>query len=130
MSLTSRNDERAKFASLLKLAHAQIQALESDDMLAFDQILAAKRGLIESLNDARGLLADDPALRSVAARIEDADRMAQRLLYRIVGRIMREMNDLNRQTKARGAYQAADPLPAHRPAGFFPDASSYMDVKS
>ena len=130
MSLTSRDAERAKFTALLELAQAQIRALESDDMPAFDRILAEKRGLTDSLRDARGLMADDPSLRSVAARIEDADRMAQRLLYRRVGQIMREMNDLNRQTKARGAYRAAGRMPACRPAGSPPDASSYMDVKS
>ena len=119
--------ERAKFGYLLDLAKDQIQALESDDMFAFDRILAAKRTLIESLSDARATCAADPTLAGVVSRIHDADKMAQRLLYRKVGRIMREMNELNQQKKARGAYSPTS-HPA-RAASFRPDTPSYMDLK-
>ena len=128
MSTASANTECAKFGYLLELSQEQIQALECDDMFAFDRILAAKRTLIESLSDARGILAADPTLTGVVARIQDADKMAQRLLYRKVGRIMREMNELNRQKKARGAYGN---LPGPKRAiGFLPDTPSYVDTKS
>ena len=113
--LATGNTERAKFGYLLELSQEQVQALECDDMFAFDRILAAKRTLIESLSDARGLLAADPTLAGVVTRIQDADKMAQRLLYRKVGRIMREMNELNQQKKARGAYRT-DAAPRHAPS--------------
>ena len=130
MSLATRNAERTKFKRLLALSHQQIQALESDDMLSFDQILIAKRTLIESLQDARGLLAMDPSLETVIARIQDADKVAQRLLYRKVGQIMREMNTLNQQEKARGAYRREPPTACAKPIGFLPDTPMFMDVRS
>ena len=126
--MSTVNTERAKFGYLLELSQEQIEALECDDMFAFDRILAAKRTLIESLSNARGTVDADPTLAGVVARIQDADKMAQRLLYRKVGRIMREMNELNRQKKARGAYgRAARPK---RTIGFLPDTASYLDTKS
>ena len=128
MSTASVSTEGAKFGYLLELSQEQIEALECDDMFAFDRILAAKRTLIESLSDARGILAADPTLAGVVTRIQDADKMAQRLLYRKVGRIMREMNELNRQKKARGAY--AIPTGPRRAIGFLPDTPSYVDTKS
>lgn len=130
MSLATGNVERAKFVFLLELSQEQIQALECDDLFALDRILAAKRTVIESLNDARGLLAADPTLAGVVARIQDADKMAQRLLYRKVGRIMREMNELNQQKKARGAYRPSGERAPARPIGFLPETPSYLDVKS
>jgi hypothetical protein len=130
MSLMTGNAERAKFGYLLELSQEQIKALESEDMFAFDRILAAKGAIIESLRDTRSLMAADPTLAGVVTRIQDADKLAQRLLYRKVGRIMREMNELNQQTKARSAYQATRPLVKSRPLGFLPDTPSYMDTKS
>jgi len=130
MSSATGNTERAKFGFLLELSQEQIQALECDDMFAFDRILAAKRTVIESLNDARSLMSADPTLATVVTRIQDADKMAQRLLYRKVGRVMREMNELNQQKKARGAYGPTSRLEPGKPIGFLPDTPSYMDIKS
>ena len=130
MSLAAGNTERAKFGFLLELSQEQIQALESDDMFAFDRILAAKRTVVESMRDARSVLAADPTLASVVTRIQDADKMAQRLLYRKVGRIMREMNELNQQKRARGAYGATAGREGAKPIGFLPDTPSYLDTKS
>ncbi len=129
MSIATGNTERAKFGFLLELSQEQVQALESDDLFAFDRILAAKRTIIESLHDARSVMAADPTLAGVVTRIQDADKMAQRLLYRKVGKIMREMNELNQQKKARGAYHPTSGRTA-KPIGFLPNTSSYMDVKS
>ena len=129
MSLTARNAERTKLKRLLELAQQQIKTLESDDMLAFDGILAEKRDLIESLPNGRAILTADPSLESVVARIQDADKAAQRLLYQKVGLVMREMNRVNRQEKARGAYHQDLPAPA-RPPGLLPDTSMFMDVRS
>jgi len=129
MSLATGNAERAKFGYLLELAQEQVAALETDDLYAFDRILSAKRTIIESMHDTRSLLAADPTLEGVVARIQDADKMAQKLLYRKVGRIMREMDTLNRQKKARGAYES-DNSPAKRSIGFLPDTPSYLDAKS
>lgn len=130
MSLSTANTEHAKFGYLLDLAQEQIQALESDDLFAFDRIIAAKNTLIQSLHDPRSLLASDPTLTSVVTRIQDADKMAQRLLFRKVGRIMREMNEINQYKKARGAYAGLKTRQQSHPIGFLPDTSSYMDVKS
>ena len=130
MSLAARNAERTKFKQLLALSQQQIEALESNDMLVFDQILAAKRTLIESLQDSQGSVDADPALESVVTRIQDADKAAQRLLYRKVGEIMREMNALNQQEKARGAYRRERPSLAAKPIGFLPDTPMFMDARS
>lgn len=127
MSLATGNSERAKFGYLMELAQEQITALETDDLIAFDRILGAKRAIIESMHDTRSLLAADPTLEGVVAHIQDADKMAQKLLYRKVGRIMREMDSLNRQKKAHGAY-GADRPPAKRIIGFLPDTPSYLDA--
>ncbi len=129
MTMATGGTERAKFGYLLDLAQEQIQALEDDDMFAFDRILAAKRSLIASLRDPRAQIAADPTLAGVVSRIQDADKLAQRLLYRKVGRIMREMNELNQRKKTRDAYQAA-PTRLAKPLGFLPDTPSYLDVKS
>ena len=129
MSLATGNAERAKFEYLLELAQDQVTALETDDLYGFDRILAAKRTIIESLHDTRSLMAADPTLEGVVARIQDADKLAQKLLYRKVGRIMREMDTLNRQQKAHSAY--GDTVsPAKRAIGFLPDTPTYMDAKS
>lgn len=130
MSVSTGSTERAKFGYLLDLSQEQITALECDDLFAFDRILAAKQTVTESLRDARAVLAADPTLLSVVARIQDADKMAQRLLYRKVGRLMREMNELNQQAKARGAYRTTKSRAAAKPIGFLPDTPSYLDAKS
>ena len=130
MSLTARNQERAKFRSLLSLAQSQIAALDADDMLRFDEILTEKRVLIESLVSSHGPVAEDAALESLVSRIEDADKAAQRLLYAKVGVIMREMNRVNQQEKARGAYLQETPAPARRPLGFLPDTPMFVDARS
>lgn len=130
MSLTARNEERAKFRSLLSLAQSQIAALDADDMLRFDEILTEKRILIESLVSSRGPVAEDAALESLVSRIEDTDRAAQRLLYAKVGVIMREMNRVNQQERARGAYHQEAPKPARRPLGFLPDTPMFVDARS
>ncbi len=129
MSLATGNAERAKFGYLLELAQDQVAALETDDLYGFDRILAAKRAIIESMHDTRSLMAADPTLEGVVARIQDADKLAQKLLYRKVGRIMREMDLLNRQKKARGAY-GAETSPAKRAIGLLPDTPAYLDAKS
>jgi len=129
MSVSTGSTERAKFGYLLDLSQEQIKALESDDLFAFDRILAAKRTVAEGLRDPRAVLAADPTLLSVVARIQDADKMATRLLYRKVGRIMRELSELNQQTKARGAYDKTGKKAA-KPIGFLPDAPSYLDTQS
>ena len=85
--------------------------------------------MTESLRDARAVLAADPTLHSVVARIQDADKMAQRLLYRKVGRVMRELSELNQQTTARGAYDKTGKKSA-KPIGFLPDTPSYLDTQS
>ena len=128
MSLASRSAERAKYDYLLQLAREQIQTLEADDLFAFDRILAAKRTLIESLVDGRALMAADPTLRALVTQVQELDKTAQRLLYRKVGRIMREMAELQQFKKAKQAYGRSAP-----PAGllrFTPEAPRFLDQRS
>ena len=130
MSLTARNMERTKFTTLLALSQQQIKALEADDMLRFDEILTEKRTLIESLTAGRDSVTADTLLESLVSRIEDADKAAQRLLYAKVGVIMREMNRVNQQEKARGAYRRETPSAAPKPLGFLPDTPMFIDARS
>jgi hypothetical protein len=130
MSLTARNAERTKLKRLLELSQQQIKTLEADDMLAFDEVLAEKRVLIESLPDGRAALAADPSLGSVVSRIQDADKAAQRLLYQKVGLIMREMNRINQQEKARSAYRRETPAGPPKPIGFLPNSPTFIDARS
>lgn len=127
MSTAAAVTERTNLRYILELSQEQIRALEANDLPAFDRILAARRTLIDGLTDARHLVASDPALASVVMAIREADGMTQRLLYRKVGRLMREMNELNQYKKAHGAY--ASRL-APQPVGLLPNASRFMDMKS
>ncbi len=127
MSTASAAAERAKLTYILDLSREQVQALEADDFSAFDRILAAKRSLIGGLTETRHLVATDPALATVVSAIREADGMAQRLLYRKVGRVMREMNELNQYKRARSAYAARL---SSNPVSLAPDASRFMDMKS
>ena len=111
MSLMTSNTERAKYGYLLQLSQDQIKALEMDDLFAFDRILSAKRTLIESLSDSQSMVASDPTLLTIVGEIEDTDKAAQRLLYRKLGRIMREMSEL-KQIKRSGTRSIPEQLGA------------------
>lgn len=127
MSTAAAATERTKLCYILELSQEQIRALESNDLPAFDRILVAKRTLINGLTETRHLVASDPALASVVTAIREADGMTQRLLYRKVGRLMRELNEMNQYKKARGAYAARL---APQPLGLMPNASRFLDMKS
>ena len=65
MSTARGNAERAKFGYLLELsARSRFRRWSVTIYSPFDRILAAKRTIIESLHDARGVLAGDPTLSS------------------------------------------------------------------
>ena len=128
MSLATKSTECAKYGYLLQLARDQIKALESEDMFAFDRILDAKRALIESLVDGSTMLANDPVLRTQVAQIQEMDKTAQRLLYRKVGRIMREMAELQQFKKAKRAY--ARPSGVATVQHFRPAESGFLDQRS
>ena len=130
MSLAARSAERATLKRLLELSQQQVGTLESDNLLAFDAILAEKHTLIKTLKDGPAILAADPSLETLVARIQDADKAAQRLLYQKVGQVMREMNRVNRQEQARSAYHQAAPSAAPKPIGFLPDTPMFMDARS
>ena len=118
--------EREKFFYLLQLCQEQIRALEGDDYFAFDRILSAKGTLITTMTEARATLAADPSLGTVVARIQECDRGAQRLLYRKVGAIMRELSLIQSGSKARAAYGSAlrrRAVPVSAP----PNAPVFMD---
>ena len=97
---------------------------------AFDAILAEKHTLIKTLKDGPAILAADPSLETLVARIQDADKAAQRLLYQKVGQVMREMNRVNRQEQARSAYHQPAPSATPKPIGFLPDTPMFMDARS
>ena len=130
MSLTSAGPVRDKFGYLLQLAQEQIKALESDDMNAFDRILAARRAIISSLGDARDQVAADPAMQTLAEQIQECDRSAQRLLYRKVGRVMRALSELQQAKKARRAYfrSGSGTTPGAYP--FQPETPRFVDQQS
>ncbi len=126
MSLAGAGSDREKFDFLLQLSQEQVRALEADDMSRFDHILAAKNAIITSFQDARSLAASDSALAGVILHIQDADKTAQRLLYRKTGRIMRQLTEIGQQRRARSAYQSPGDARADAPP---PDASSFVDRK-
>ena len=130
MSLAARSAERTTLKRLLELALSQVSALEADDLPGFDAILAEKHTLTKSLKNGPATLAADPSLETLVARIQDADKAAQRLLYQKVGIVMREINRVNRQEQARGAYHQVKPSAAPKPLGFLPDTPMFMDVRS
>ena len=131
MSLASKSTECAKYGYLLQLARDQVKALETDDMFGFDRILSAKHVLIESLVDARSLISTDPVLSKQVAQIQELDKTAQRLLYRKVGRIMREMSELQQYKKAHRAYGRERPCAAAPSIiRFRPDESNFVDRRS
>ena len=105
MSTTHYLSERAKYSYILQLSKDQIRALEMNDMAAFDKILAAKRTIINSLTDARSLVANDPTLMTVVEQIKDSDKLTERLLYRRVGEIRRKMDEIQQFQMARRAYK-------------------------
>jgi len=129
MSLAVRSAERTTLKRLLELALKQVSTLEADDLPAFDAILSEKRTLTKSLKNGPAILAADPSLETLVVRIQDADKAAQRVLYQKVGLVMREINRVNRQEQARGAYYQA-PSAAPKPVGFLPDTPMFMDVRS
>lgn len=124
MSLAAHGSDREKFDFLLQLSLEQVRALEADDMNAFDHILAAKNAVVGSFQDARALAASDSTLAGVIQHIQDADKTAQRLLYRKTGRIMRQLTELGQQKRARHAYQSPGGVRADTPP---PDASRFLD---
>jgi hypothetical protein len=129
MSLSSKSAECAKYNYLLQLAQDQVRALEAEDMFGFDRILKAKGVLIEGLVDARNLVASDTVIAKQVAQIQELDKTAQRLLYRKVGRIMREMSELQQFRKAKRAYgRSTALLPSIM--RFRPDESSFLDRRS
>lgn len=119
--------DREKLDFLLRLSLEQIRALEADDLNAFDHILAAKDAVIASFQDARALVASDSALAGIVLHIQDADKSAQRLLYRKTGRIMRQLTEIGQQKRARFAYQSPGGVRADTPPA---DASRFLDRKS
>lgn len=104
MSLTSTLNERAKYNYLLQLSGEQIRALKLGDMATFDRILSAKRAIIESLVDGRSMVKNDPTLLGIVQQIQENDRAAEKLLYRKIGYIRRQLSEIHEYKKARRAY--------------------------
>lgn len=130
MSLVSAGSERAKFGYLLQLAQEQIKALETDDMFAFDRILAARQTIIGSFIDAHAQVAADPALQTVVTQIQECDKSAQRLLYRKVGKIMRAMSELQQAKLARRAYFKTGRSGSSSAQLFHSETPRFIDQKS
>jgi len=107
MSLAAHTSEREKYYQLLQLAQDQIKALEMDDLFEFDRIVAVKDEVIKSMGDSTGLLDTDPALASVCSEIQDRDKTAMRLLFDRLGRLKRQISELNQYQTARAAYRVS-----------------------
>ena len=107
MSLAANTTEREKYYQLLKLTQEQIKALEMDDLFEFDRIMAVKDEILSSLGDTTGLLEADPALATVCAEIQDRDKAAMRLLFDRLGRLKRQISELNQYQTARSAYRTS-----------------------
>ncbi len=130
MSLARRLADRQKLTRLLELTLQQVSALETDDMARFDALLAERQVLVDGFAAGRdSFSAEHGASETLVARIQDADKAAQCLLYQQAGKVMREMNRLRQQEKARGAYFQGRSVPA-RPIGFLPDTPAFMDTRS
>ena len=131
MTINSYNTERNKYSYLLQLANDQIQAIEGNDFYGFDRIVRAKQTITASLGDPARLMAADPTLATVIARIQECDKVAERLLYRHIGRLRREMNEIYMFRNARRAYGKAGVKP-NPLIGFAIDADTprYLDMKS
>jgi len=104
MSAASTLNERAKYTYLLHLSNEQVRALKLGDIPTFDRILAAKRAIIESLVEARNMVKNDPSLMTVVDQIRLNDQAAEKLLYRKIGYIRRQLTDIHQFTRARRAY--------------------------
>ncbi|HEX5322252.1 MAG TPA: hypothetical protein VFW40_00600 [Capsulimonadaceae bacterium] len=130
MSLTSSFNERAKYQYLLQLSNEQVRALKLGDMPTFDRILAAKRAIIDSLVDMKNLVRNDPTLRTVVEQIVQNDHIAERLIYRKMGRIRRELSEIHQFKKARRAYGRNSAK--IKPGGFIVDENTprFLDKAS
>jgi hypothetical protein len=104
MALTSTFNERTKYEYLLQLSHEQVRALKLGDIPTFDRILAAKRAIIDTLVDMKNLVRNDPTVRTVVEQIVQNDHTAERLLYRKIGYIRRQLSEIHQFKKARRAY--------------------------
>jgi len=107
MSLAANTSERDKYYQLLQLSQDQIKALEMDDLFEFDRIMAVKDDVIKSLGDSTGLVDTDPALAGVCSQIQDRDKTAMRLLFDRLGKLKRQISELNQYQAARSAYRTA-----------------------
>ncbi len=105
MSTLSYINERAKYNYILSLSKNQIRALELNDMAGFSKILAAKHTLISSLRDGKKLLELDPTLQTVVNQINDSEKMTEKLLYRRLGHIRRQLSEIQEFNLARRAYK-------------------------
>lgn len=115
MSLTSTVNERAKYNYLLQLSGEQIRALKLGDMPTFDRILSAKKAIIESLVDGRSMVKNDPTLMGVVQQIQENDRAAEKLLYRKIGHIRRQLSEIHEYKRARRAYgRSSTPINRNR----------------
>lgn len=110
MSLRNSLSERAKYTYLLQLSQEQIHAIERNDMNTFDQILLAKGALIESLGDARELIASDPSVAAVIERIKASELEAQRKLNGLLNDIKKKLNVVHGIKQARRAYRRFTPV--------------------
>jgi hypothetical protein len=130
MSLAANTSEREKYYQLLQLAQDQIKALEMDDLFEFDRIMAVKDDVIRSMGDSTGLLDVDPALANVCAEIQDRDKTAMRLLFDRLGRLKRQISELNQYQTARNAYRVSAQQLTEQGRIFANGAPRFLDRKT
>lgn len=130
MSLAAHATEREKYYHLRQLAQDQIKALEMDDLFEFDRIMAEKDEVIRSMGSTDGLLEADPALAGVCTEIKDRDKTAMRLLFDRLGRLKRQISELNQYQTARNAYNNVAKSTSEQGRVFANDAPRFVDKRS
>lgn len=130
MSLSSATNERAKYNYLLRLSGEQVRALKLGDIATFDRILAAKRAIIESLVDGRNMVKNDPTLMTMVQQIQENDRTAEKLLYRKIGYIRRQLSEIHQFKQARRAYGKNSAKMNRTPFGVDENTPRFFDKAS
>jgi hypothetical protein len=130
MSLSAYSTEREKYYLLLQLSQEQIKALEMDDLFEFDRIMQAKDDIIRSFGATSGLIDADPALASICSEIQARDTTAMRLLFDRLGKLKRQIAELNQYQTARNAYRSTANVTAPQARIFANNTPRFIDRHS
>jgi hypothetical protein len=96
------------------LSKDQINAINDNDMLLFDNILASKSALIDSLPNVQTALDSDPTIHEIIVEIKMCEHLAQVKLEQQLSDIKQELKTARRHVRAGNAYYRFDPVVAGR----------------